>query len=224
MIKNRTAQLIFQSFYCAFGVVGIAASLGLFDMVWRWDFYIHFTNLSNYLCIGIMFFELVQTAKRKGDGFVSTLPLLKFIGCLAILLTFLVFNLLLANEPTRDPALNYKVSSIVFHVILPIMFVADWVLFYERGKVKATYPVCSCAFPLLYAAFVFVHAWLYKFDSSIPNFTNSGPFIYPYFFVNLETLGWGGVGKWVAILSVCFVAVGYLFFALDRLLAKRKQG
>ena len=87
MIQNRTTQLIFQSFFCAIGVIGTVASLGLFDMVWRWDFYIHFTNLSNYLCVGIMFAELVQTARKKEDSYVSTLPLLKFINSLGILLT-----------------------------------------------------------------------------------------------------------------------------------------
>lgn len=66
MIKNRTTQLIFQSFYCAIGLIGAVASLGIFDDILnpRWDFYAHFTNLSNYLCIGIMFAELVQTAKK----------------------------------------------------------------------------------------------------------------------------------------------------------------
>ena len=78
MIKNRTAQLIFQSFFCAFGLIGIFASFGIFDDVLnpRWDFYVHFTNLSNYLCIGIVFAELVQTAKKKADSYVSTAPFL----------------------------------------------------------------------------------------------------------------------------------------------------
>ncbi len=40
MIRNRTAQLFFQSFYLAFGLVGIVANLGVFDDVQnlRWDF------------------------------------------------------------------------------------------------------------------------------------------------------------------------------------------
>ena len=31
MIRNRTAQLIFQTFYVALGLVGIVACLGVFD-------------------------------------------------------------------------------------------------------------------------------------------------------------------------------------------------
>ena len=99
MIKNRTAQLIYQTFYIALGLVGIVASLGIFDNVQtiRWDFYVHFTNISNFLCIGVMFAGLVQTAKKKEDSPVSAAPVLKFIGILGILLTFLVFNIMLAG-------------------------------------------------------------------------------------------------------------------------------
>ena len=31
MVRSRTAQLIFQSFYCAFGIVGILGSFGMYD-------------------------------------------------------------------------------------------------------------------------------------------------------------------------------------------------
>ena len=69
MIKNRTVQLIYQTIYCTFGFVGTIACLGIFDDISaiRWDFYVHFTNLSNFLCIGIMFAELIQTAKKKEE-------------------------------------------------------------------------------------------------------------------------------------------------------------
>ena len=96
MSKNRTAQLIYQTIYCTLGFVGCVASLGIFDDInmIRWDFYVHFTNISNFLCIGIMLAALIQTAKKKEDSFVATAPLLKFIGMLGILLTFLVFNII----------------------------------------------------------------------------------------------------------------------------------
>ena len=125
MIKNRTAQLIFQSAFCAIGIIGIIASFGFFDMVWRWDFYIQFTNLSNYFCFAVMLFELIETAKKKEDSFVTALHLLKFIGVLSILLTFIIFNFVIAWESTRDPVLNFKINSVTFHVILPVMYILD---------------------------------------------------------------------------------------------------
>lgn len=214
MIKSRTAQLMFQTSFCTFGIIGILASLGFFDYAFRADFFVHFTNLSNYICIGIMFAELIQTVKKKEDSYTTILPTLKFMGVLMILLTFVVFNLLLA--PTRETYLNFTVSSIIFHVILPIMYVADWFLFYERGKVKAYMPLLSISIPIIYVVFVYIRAWILEFNPEVP-------YIYPYFFLNLETQGVLGVLKWVVILLTAFIVVGFAFFGLDRLIKSPKE-
>jgi hypothetical protein len=223
MIKNRTAQLIFQTIYCTLGLVGCIASLGIFDDItmFRWDFYVHFTNISNFLCLGVMIAALVQTAKKKEDSYVTAAPILKFIGVLGILLTFLVFNIMLAGAEGRDPQLNWRIGSLCFHVVLPILYIADWFLFYERKKCKWYYPIVSAGFPLAYVIFLLIQAVILKFDSSILIPTGTGSLIYPYFFVNLETQGVPGVLMWVGILAVAFVAVGFAFFGIDRIGKKK---
>lgn len=215
MTKSRTAQLIFQSVYCAFGVLGSVACLGLFDDYknMSWTFYVYFTNLSNFLCLVIMFAELVQTARKKENSFVTTLPALKFIAMLGILLTFFVFNIMLAGG--RDIQMNLQVKSILFHVVLPIMYVADWVIFYEHRKTKWYYPLLSTAFPIVYLLFVYARAAILGFDSE--NY-----FLYPYFFLDLDKQGIGGVAIWFGILFVAFVVVGYILFVIDWLIGKRK--
>ena len=223
MIKNRTVQLIYQTVYVTLGLVGIVASIGIFDNIntIRWDFYVHFTNISNFLCIGVMLAALTQTAKKKEDSFVSATPILKFIGMLGILLTFLVFNIMLAGAEGRDPQANWRVGSLIFHVVLPVMYIADWFLFYERKKCKWYYPIASIAFPLVYVIFLLIQAVILNFDSSILIPTTTTPLIYPYFFVNLDTQGVTGVLMWIGILTVAFVVVGFLFFSLDKLGKKK---
>ena len=222
MIKNRPAQLIFQTVYCTIGFVGIIACLGIFDDVntLRWDFYVHFTNISNFLCIGVMLLALIQTAKKKEDSYVTAAPMLKFIGMLGILLTFLVFNIMLAGAAGRDPQANWRVGSLAFHVVLPILYVADWFLFYERKKCKWYYPIASTAFPLAYVIFLLIQAGILRFDSSILIPNSQTPLIYPYFFVNIDKQGVGGVLMWIAIIAVAFVAIGFAFFGLDKLTKK----
>ena len=224
MIKNRTAQLIYQTIYCTLGLVGCIACLGIFDNIKtiRWDFYVHFTNISNFLCLAVMVVALIQTAKKKEDSFVTALPLLKFIGILGILLTFLVFNIMLAGQEGRDPQLNWRVGSLIFHVVLPILYILDWFLFYERKNSKWYYPIASIGFPLAYAIFLLIQAIILGFNTSILIPTTTTPLIYPYFFVNLDNLGVPGVLMWVAILAVAFMAVGYLFYGLDRITKKSK--
>jgi len=214
MIKNRTAKLMFQTAFCTLGILGIIASFGTFNYTFRSDFYVHFTNLSNYLCIGIMFVELIETIKNKEDSYTTKLPLLKFIGLTAILLTFFIFNFMLAGD--REPELNFYINSVLFHIVLPIMYVVDWILFYEHKKVKWYYPLVSVSFPVIYAIFIFIRAWILDFNPK-------APYIYPYFFLNLDELGVLGVIKWIGILSVVFITIGYVIFGLDKILKKNKK-
>ena len=225
MIKNRTAQLIYQTIYVTLGLVGFVACLGIFDNVntIRWDFYVHFTNISNFLCIGVMVAGLIQSAKKKDNCYVSIAPMLKFVGMLGILLTFLVFNIMLAGAEGRDPQANWRVGSLLFHVVLPIMYIADWFLFYERKKCKWYYPIASIGFPIAYVIFLLIQAIILKFDSSILIPTTNTSLIYPYFFVDIEKQGLSGVLLWIGILSAAFVVVGFLFFGLDRIGKKKLE-
>ena len=68
------------------GICGIVASLGIFDNIntIRWDFYVHFTNISNFLCIGVMAASLIQTARKKDDSCVIRAPLVTSISILVL--------------------------------------------------------------------------------------------------------------------------------------------
>lgn len=218
MIKERTVQLIYQTVCCTLGLVGIIACFGVFDnrnMI-RWDFYIHFTNLGNFLCIGVMLAELIQTAKKKQDSYVTAVPVLKFVGMTGAVMIFLVFNILLAGAADRDPQLNWRVGSLCFHIVLPLMYIADWFLFYERGKIKWFYPLISMVLPLAYIIFILIHAAVVKFDTSILIPGTQTPLIYPYFFINPEKLGLGGVAMWCVLLLIAFAANGFVFWGIDK--------
>ncbi len=214
MIKNRTAQIVFLTMACTVGLFGTVASVGFFAYTFSWDFYIHFTNISNYFCLAVMFAELLQTLKKTEDSYVSACPLLKFTGLLAIMITFLVFNVALA--PARDMRLNFTVNSVCFHILMPALYVADWFLFYERKKVKWTYPLYSALFPAAYIVYLYIHGVILNFDSSIKIAGGTTPLVYPYFFLDLEVQGVDGVARWVSMLLGGFLAIGYLFYALDK--------
>ena len=221
MIKNRTAQLTYKSIYIGISIIAILASFGLFDMSFRWDFYIHFTNLSNYLCIIIILIELIDIAKKTENDFVKTFSALKFTALLSILLTFIIYNFMLSF--TRDIKSSFVVGSITLHIILPLMFIFYYILFCEHGKAKWYYPVVAICFPLAYTFFIYIHAAIMKFDTSILSFDKSVPFIYPYFFFNLSKFGISGVIKNIVIISVCFVLFGYIVMLFDRMLARQQK-
>ena len=66
-----------------------------------------------------------------------------FVASLGIFLTFLVFNILLDGVESREPQANWRIGSLIFHFVLPILYIADWFLFYERQKCNWYYPVAS---------------------------------------------------------------------------------
>ena len=73
----------------------------------------------------------------------------------------------------------------------------------------------------VYVTFIFIQAAIMKFDTSILIPGTTTPLIYPYFFVNLETQGVFGVVRWILILLVAFVVMGFLFFGCDKLGKKK---
>ena len=91
--RSRTAQLIFQSMFCTLALIACVGSVGFFDMKFSSDFYIYFTNLSCYIATGMMIFELVQTARKKEDSYVSAAPHLHFMIMLVMQRASLVWVL-----------------------------------------------------------------------------------------------------------------------------------
>ena len=209
MIKNRTAQLIFQTVYCVLAVIGIFSSTGYFVADFNSDFYVYYTNLSNYICAAVMFITLINTAKcaNKGEsGYCTTAPAFNFMCVIMIMFTFLVYNILLSGDSTVVQYFT-SLNNMLLHVILPIMFILNFALFYERKSIKWFYPFLSMVMPLIYVVFIVIRAAILK------GATNT--VLYPYFFLNIDDLGWGGFFVWVSVLLVIFIVIGYVLFALD---------
>ena len=216
MIRDNVVKLIYRTVFCTLAVVGFLASLGLFEAHFKSTFYVYFTNLSNYICMFIGFAELKRTikaARENDESFTEVYPRMKFIGMIMIFITFVVFNFLLAKD--RPLEKNMTVSSIMLHIVLPIMYIADWVLFCEHKKVKKTTPLLSVVIPILYAVFVFVRAEIMG---------RQGELVYPYFFLDVNKLGWSGVAVWIAILIAAFIVIGYIFYFLDRIIEEKNTG
>lgn len=221
MRKSRKTQLVYLSAACTVGVIGILASAGLFEAVFRWDFYIYFTNISNYLCVAVLFAELWQVIRSREDGYINAFPKLKFAGLVAILLTFFMFNIIMA--PSKSAAYLLSVRSVSLHILIPILYTLDWFLFYERGGTNRKYPLFALSFPISYLAFVLLHAAVLRFDSTILCYAKDAPLIYPYFFLNYDELGAGGLIVWVIAIIASLVVAGYLLCLLDKICARKKH-
>lgn len=223
MIKNRITQVIFQTVYCVLAIIGLLNSLGYFSADFNENFYVYYTNLSNYICMGVMFVSLYRTIKKanqKEDGFCETAPTFNFMCVIMIMVTFFVYNILLADENTVVQYFTSQ-SNMIMHVILPIMFILNWVLFYKHDSLKWYQPLLSVIMPIMYVAFILIRASILKGAENVE--------LYPYFFLNVDELGRNGFFVWIAVLFAVFVALGYLLYGLDRIrtiqkIIKKKKG
>lgn len=199
------------------GCIGLLNSLGYFAADFNENFYVYYTNLSNYICLGVMFVNLIDTYKRankKEDGYSRSAPTFTFLCVILILVTFLVYNILLADENTVIGYFTSQ-SNMIMHVILPIMFILNWVLFYEHPSLKWYHPLLGTVMPLIYVAFIVVRAQILSGAKDAV--------LYPYFFLNIDQLGWGGFLLWIAILLAVFIAIGYILFAMERFMKRKKS-
>ena len=213
MIQKRTPQLVFQTVYTVLAFLGILCSLGFFNASFNEEFYVYYTNQSNYICAGVMFAALLDTCKKaeRGEkGFCTTAPTFTFLSVILILVTFLVYNILLADQSPLEYFTS--LSNVLLHCILPLLFFVHWILFYEHGTMRWYHPLLCMIMPFAYVIFILIRA---PFAAG-----NPGAVVYPYFFLNVAELGWSGFFGWIAILLLAFLALGYLFYGLDRLWAR----
>ena len=211
-MRKRTGKLCLCIVYCALALVGLAADFGLFSGRITARPFVYYTSLSNMLCSAFMFAALIH-AVRFPDR--ELWPRCKFVFVVMILLTAIVYNLLLNGYPSWS-AYFAAVKNSLYHLILPVLFVLDWIVFYRRGRVKPLDPILALGIPVLYVVYILLRAAIVKWAGI------SVRVLYPYFFLNVDSLGWGGFARWMGILLAGLLALGYGLFGLDRLLSGRK--
>lgn len=212
-MKKRAAQLCFYSVYCLLALLGALIDFGIFAGKFSTRPFVYYTSLSNMVCGVFMLISFVRSARKK-DYDHGLMPFCKYIFVIMILLTALAYNLLL-NRYNSLNAYFADIKNCLYHLILPVMFFVDWLVFYRRGTVKWLYPLAALAIPVVYVIYILARA-------AVVNAAGRTLAIaYPYFFLNVERLGWSGFGLWMATLLIGLIVLGYGLYTLDRLLCRK---
>ncbi len=211
-LQQKTPRLLIETVYVTLSLIAILYSLGYAKGAFYADFYIWYTNLSNYACMILMGITLIQSVKDPVPIPHKTTAQLRFLCAIGILVTFAVYHLLLTGGQTpKDYFLSLE--NLLMHLILPLLFLFHWFFCAPHGCLRWYHPLLSTLFPLTYVGFVMIRA------ACLPN----AEVLYPYFFLDVKTLGIGGLFLWVIGLLAVFVAIGYLFYLADRALAKKNE-
>lgn len=218
MIKNRITQLSFRMVFLTFSFIGILDSFGLIasyngqntDINFTLGNMLFYTILSNILCFVVMLVVTISTIahlnKNEVYGNNTKWVKMKFLTTIAIAVTFIVANFILFGMFHQGWT---SLSNLTFHVVCPLLFILDFILFDAHHQVKWYDPLLSTIIPLVYCAFIYIRALLVNHETT--------EVIYPYFFLNIDELGISGVIVWIIILFIAFVALAYLFYLFDKI-------
>ncbi|MFG2057227.1 Pr6Pr family membrane protein [Micromonospora sp. NPDC048930] len=171
----------------------------------------YFTIQSN-VAIGVF---AGYTAWRAGQDRSEPPSAVKGAVTLYITITGTVYHLVLANpaspfamvQPHRE--LGEWWGNQFLHTVVPLLAVADWALFDQRGRLRLRYAAWWLAFPLAYLGFALVRGLIVH--------------RYPYPFIDAGQLGYAGVGLSSLCFAVAFWLLGLLFVGVDRGLARRPR-
>ncbi len=172
------------------------------------DTFVYFTTQSNLL-VGCCFLWGALAALLPRGAATGPPSVLRGAVTLYILVTFLVFHLVLANPASgfsADAVQFGSVQNVLLHTVTPLLALLDWVLV-DAGRPRLRWAALWLAYPVAYLVFALVRgARVHR---------------YPYPFLDVESLGYRGVGTVAAVLFVVFWLLGLLVIAAGRLGRRR---
>lgn len=214
--QNRLVILIYRC------LLVLACGYGLYLNIWpRGAFFaqslIFYTILSNTACLIFFLIAVVATGKQlaeqgiKGPAIIC--PRFKGAITMMIALTMLGFHFLILRGGVNLGvfANPFNPFNMFPHYIAPLMVILDWALFDARGRFRWFDPLWWLALPTLYLVFALVRAQ----SGVMIRLVNS---LYPYHFIDIDRLGWGGLCSNVLMIAVMCAGIGYLMLGVDRVL------
>lgn len=212
MNKNLVTQLIYRVILCVVSAFSVLLSVGIFYIgkdggnTFSWGFLKFYTNISNYFVFVVSVIVLADTVKRvragETEGYNRKIRTFKFMTVVMILVTFLVVIFLL-DSPLKATYWR-NIGNMSYHFLAPLLFILDYIFFEKKRTISVLAPLYSLIIPLVYVGYIFL------LGAVIPDFE------YPYFFLNVNELGYSGVLFWVLGLLVVFAVLGYLLWLWNR--------
>ena len=133
---------------------------------------------------------------------------LRLDALLMITVTAIVYQVLLA--PTADVVGWSRLTDPILHVLTPAVTVVVWLVFGPRGRVSGRLVPLALVVPILWIGWMLVRGAVVG--------------AYPYGFANVTEFGYPAVARTLALILVFGLVVASVYWALDRLLGRRRRG
>ena len=167
------------------------------------DFFTYFTILSNIL-VAIIMTMLWRNPNRMGVIFRT----LFLDALLMITVTGLIYGVILAGG-SKLQGLEV-VTNTVEHYLVPLAAIITFIRYGPRGRIRVGTIFAALILPISWAAFALVRGAVIT--------------SYPYNFLDASTLGYGAVFLNIFGIAVFGVVIGFILWAIDRLVLRMQHG
>ena len=219
-IHNRLISLIFRVIIIMFCSLGLYLNSGIPNGEFARYMLVFFTIQSNLLCFGyfsVVLFQNIKDIKSKGiHGTTRILPRFKGGVTLMIAVTFLIYHTVLVPQFTANST-DYNIftmQNLTVHYIVPILVIIDWILFDEKLSFKWFDPFIWLSLPIIYFVFILIRARLGSIIEILSSY-------YPYFFIDVDLIGWQNVLLNSAAMLIAFLALGYIIYFINNIFFKQ---
>ncbi len=178
-----------------------------------------FTSWSVWLACLVALTSLASTVMQlragKNCGYNRLLPLLKFCATIMIIATFAVSAFVLPDKIWM--ASYWTFGSAAKHFVLPLITIADEILFHPHHHYRASYPLFGGLVPLLYWVVLIIRNVAYRtsMGGAIPQ--EKWGLYYPYGFTNFDN-GHTLKGLCLLLLGIGagLILIGCIFWLCDK--------
>ncbi len=157
-----------------------------------------FTILTNFL-VALVFTATVFSSE-PGWGQFFRRPSVQAGAAAYIAIVGIIYRLLLRQ--LWNPQGMQWVADVILHDVIPVGYVLYWVLFAPRTELRWKDAIGWLVYPAVYAVYVLARGAV------------SG--LYPYPFMDVNVLGYGGVLAHAAVFLLVFLGMGLLVVAVGR--------
>jgi len=219
-IHNRLLSLIYRFIFLIVCGIGLYLNSGIATGELAAYMLVFYTIQSNILCFiffSILFFKNISDLKNKGiRGTTLIFPRFKGAVTMSIAVTFLTYHFVLVPQYISTCS-NYNLLSwqnLIVHYFVPLAAIFDWLLFDKKSSFRWYDPILWVLIPITYFISIIIRAQLGKVIDIVKS-------QYPYFFIDVDMLGWICVLKNVSLLILAFLFVGYAIYIIDKISFER---
>lgn len=207
--NNRISACLKGLIFLA-ALLGVLLQCGVFNGALNLTVLTYYTVMSNIAC-AVYYLPAAVYQARKQE---TLLPKWKGALVMCITVTGLVYQTLLSGRFEMQG--TQFLSTLLLHYVVPVSCVLDWLLFDRKGRYSWKTPITWMLAPGVYFVFVMVAVQLGA---------HLGPYgeKYPYFFMDVDTLGFGAVLLIALAMGGFFLILGYLMVLLDHKLGSRED-